>query len=196
LRHKDIIPEQIRIKDSYEMFKPQGSKARPLARLIFGLGIRHVGEQMAGILAGRFLSLEILAAASTEDLTSVPGIGPKIAESVVAFFRLDDNQLIVQKLRNAGVQLSEETSRPVGVGPFSGLEFVITGTLRSSSKELAREKIRARGGTAKDDLTRKTTYLVAGADPGSKLARAGEWGVKVINEEEFLRLLEYRLFSV
>jgi DNA ligase (NAD+) len=178
------------------MFKPQGSKARPLARLIFGLGIRHVGEQMAGILAGRFLSLEILAAASTEDLTSVPGIGPKIAESVVAFFRLDDNQLIVQKLRNAGVQLSEETSRPVGVGPFSGLEFVITGTLRSSSKELAREKIRARGGTAKDDLTRKTTYLVAGADPGSKLARAGEWGVKVINEEEFLRLLEYRLFSV
>jgi DNA ligase (NAD+) len=167
-----------------------GSRSRPLPRLIYGLGIRHVGEQTAGLLAKRFLNLSALAAASADEIMSVPGIGPKIAESVVAFFHQPDNQQIVEKLRSAGVELSAETAKPAGEMPLAGLEFVITGTLKSSSREQAQDKIRARGGIAKDDLTRKTTYLVAGADPGSKLARAGQWGTKIISEEEFLKLVE------
>jgi DNA ligase (NAD+) len=165
------------------------SKDRPLARLIYALGIRHIGGQMAQILADHFRSIDELADASVEELMSIPAVGPKIAESVVAFFRQEENRRIIDKLRKAGVKLAEAKPVEAGELPLSGQEFVITGTLKSFSREVAQEKIKALGGTAKDNVTRKTNYLVVGADPGSKLARAQALGIKQISEEELLELL-------
>ena len=166
----------------------QKSKTRPLARIVFALGIRHVGEEMSERLVKRFSSIDDLEKASIDDLMSVTTIGPKIAESVRAFFTLDRNHLIVEKLRQAGVQLKQKIVGTENL-PLSGLEFVITGRLESFSREEAEERIKAIGGTAKSDVTKKTNYLVVGADPGSKLAKATEMGVRHITEGELLKML-------
>jgi DNA ligase (NAD+) len=164
------------------------SKERPLARLIFALGIRHVGEEMAEILAGEFHGMDKLADASREELLSISTVGPKIADSVIAFFKEEENRRIIERLRGAGVRL-EEAARAEEL-PLAGEEFVITGRLETLSRQEAEARIKALGGAAKSDVTRKTTYLVAGAEPGSKLARAQALGIKQINEEELLKLLE------
>jgi DNA ligase (NAD+) len=192
LKAADLLPlERMGEKSATAIVKSiQGSRNRSLARLVYGLGIRHVGEQMAGLLANRYSNLDSLAAASADELMSIPGIGEKIGQSVVAFFRQGDNRIIVDKLNKAGVPLPEADANTAGTKPLAGLEFVITGTLKTLSRTQAQDRVKALGGIAKDDLTRKTTFLVAGADPGSKLARAGQWGVKVISEEEFLHLVE------
>jgi len=169
------------------------SKETPLPSLIFALGIRHVGEEMAEILAQHFGSIDYdnansLANASEEQLMSIPTVGPKIADSVTAFFRQEENRRIINRLKEAGVRLEEEVAKPEEL-PLSGQEFVITGRLEALTREEAEERIKALGGATKDNVTRKTTYLVVGADPGSKLARAQELGTKQLTEEEFLRLL-------
>lgn len=164
------------------------SKKRPLARFIYALGIRHIGEEMADILAKEFNSLDALANASKEALMLIYTVGSKIADSVIAFFKDDENKRLIEKLRVADV-LSEEEVKPEEL-PLAGQEFVITGRLDSFSRQEAEERIRALGGTAKSDVTQKTTYLVVGTEPGSKLARAQTLGIKQINEKEFLRLLE------
>jgi len=165
------------------------SKQTPLPRLIFALGIRHVGAEMAEILAKEFGSLDALADAPRERLMSVPAVGPKIAESIVAFFQQEDNKKIVQRLKDAGVDPREERAKPEEL-PLTGEEFVITGTLRAFSRTEAEARIKARGGAAKSEVTRKTAYLVVGAEPGSKLARARALGIKQIDEDEFLRILD------
>jgi len=167
----------------------QNSKNRPLPNVIFALGIRHVGEEMAERLAKHFNSIDQLQKASIEDLMKIPTIGPKIAESIVSFFSLERNQQIIIKLKRAGVKLHEEKATVTENLPLSGLEFVITGKLKSFTREEAEELIRALGGTAKSDVTRKTNYLVVGEDPGSKLARARELGVQQITEEDLLKFL-------
>lgn len=167
----------------------QNSKNRPLPNVIFALGIRHVGEEMAERLAKHFNSIDQLQKASIEDLMKIPTIGPKIAESIVSFFSLERNQQIIEKLKKAGVKLYEEKPVRTENLPLSGLEFVITGRLKSFSREEAEERIRALGGAAKSDITRKTNYLVVGEDPGSKLTRARELGVQQITEEDFLKFL-------
>ena len=166
------------------------SKERPLARLIFALGIRHVGEEMAEILAGESHSMDKLADASREELLSISTVGPKIADSIIAFFKEEENCRIIERLRGAGVRL-EEAARAEEL-PLAGEEFVITGRLETLSRQEAEARIKALGGAAKSDVTRKTTYLVVGAEPGSKLARAQALGIKQINEEELLRLLEQK----
>ena len=123
---------------------------------------------------------------------SVPTIGPKIAESVLSFFKLERNRLIIEKLKKAGVQLKQETTAKTGNLPLSGLEFVITGKLQSFSREEAEERIKALGGAAKSDVTKNTTYLVVGEDPGSKVAKAQAMGIKQIDEEELLKMLGTR----
>lgn len=168
------------------------SKTRPLARILFALGIRHVGEEMAERLVKSFPSIEELEKASLEDLTSVPTIGPKIGESVLSFFKLERNRRIIDRLQKFGVRLAQETPAPAGKLPLEGLEFVITGRLESFSREEAEERIKSLGGSAKSDVTKKTTYLVVGADPGSKLTRAQALGIKQIDENELLKLLETR----
>jgi DNA ligase (NAD+) len=166
----------------------KNSKDHSLARVIYALGIRHVGEETAALLVQKFHSLDELANASREDLMTIPSIGPKIADSIVVFFRQDENKAIIRKLKEAGINPVEETSEKKL--PLAGMEFVITGTLKSFSREEAQERVKVLGGTAKDNVTRKTAYLVVGAEPGSKLAKAQELGIKQLNEEEFLSLLE------
>lgn len=167
----------------------ENSKERPLARLIFALGIRHVGEEMAEILAAEFHSLDALAGASRERLMEASAVGPKIADSITVFFRQDDNRRIIQALKRAGVKMEETIAAKKDL-PFSGQEFVVTGRLDAFTRQEAENKIKEMGGTAKDNVTRKTDYVVYGADPGSKLTRARELQIKTLNEQQFLEILK------
>jgi len=168
------------------------SKNRPLSRVIFALGIVHVGEEYAELLAQNFSSVDELAKASQEKLSSLPSIGPRIADSIVAFFKQEGNKRIIEKLRRAGVRLEEEEAeeaKPKEL-PLTGLEFVITGKLETFTRPEAEAKIKALGGKAASDITKKTSYLVVGTDPGSKLAKAQKLGTNILSEAEFLELLE------
>jgi DNA ligase (NAD+) len=165
------------------------SKNRPLARLIFALGIRHIGGETAEILARRFRSIEALSKVSKDELMSIEAIGPKIADSILAFFGQEENQKIIRGLKEAGVKMAEEVKTKAL--PLDGQEFVITGRLESFSRQEAEEKLKALGGTAKDNVTKKTNYLVVGADPGgTKLTKAQELGTPQIDEKKLLSLLE------
>jgi DNA ligase (NAD+) len=168
------------------------SKDRSLARVIFALGIAHVGEQYAELLAEHFDSLDDLAKASEEDLLSLPSIGPKIAQSIVAFFRQEGNRQIIEKLRKAGVRLEREEVKEVKPEelPLAGLEFVLTGKLESFSRSEAEAKIKALGGKVGSDVIKRTSYVVVGADPGSKLAKAEKLGIKTLSEAEFLEMMD------
>jgi DNA ligase (NAD+) len=164
------------------------SKQAILPRLLFGLGIRHVGEETANLLAAHYKDLDDLSRAEREKLMTVASIGPKIADSIVAFFHEERNRVILEKLRRAGVWPQQELAQQ-GM-PLSGQEFVITGTLQTFSREEAHSRIKALGGTAKDNVTKNTTYLVVGADPGeNKLIRARALGTAQINEEKLLAIL-------
>jgi len=173
----------------------QASKDRPLARVIFALGILHVGEEYAELLAERFHSIDELAKANSDELLSLPSVGPKIAESIVAFFRQKGNKNIIEKLRKAGVRLKREEVAEVKPGglPLAGLEFVITGKLESSARSEAEARIEALGGKASSDVTKKTSYVVVGTAPGSKLAKAEKLGIKILSEAEFLELLNQNI---
>jgi DNA ligase (NAD+) len=167
------------------------SKNRPLARVIFALGIPHVGDQYAELLAEHYEGIDRLAGASQDDLSALPSIGPKIGQSIVAFFRQEGNRRIIDKLRAAGVRLDREKTKRTGARemPLAGLEFILTGRLDSFSRPDAEARIEALGGKAGSDVTRKTSYVVVGADPGSKLAKAQSLGIEILEEEEFLQLL-------
>jgi len=165
------------------------SKNRPLPRVIFALGITHIGEETAKLLAEHYTSLDELAGASREQLLEIPSIGTKIADSILAFFRQEGNKKIIKKLRKARVKLKAEEAEPRDL-PLAGLEFVITGSLEAFPRQDAEAKIKALGGKSGSDVTRKTSYLVVGADPGSKLARAEALGIKQLSETELLELLK------
>ena len=190
LKGKDLLKlERMAEKNVANMISAiEKSKKRPLARIIYALGIRHVGAETAEVLAKEFFSLKALTCASKEQLSSIPAIGPKIADSVTAFFKNEKNRQIIDRLRKAGVQLEEEIVKPEEQ-PLLGQEFVITGRLNRFTRQEAEARIKALGGTTKSDITGKTTYLVAGADPGSKLGRARALGIKQLTEDEFRRLL-------
>jgi DNA ligase (NAD+) len=164
------------------------SKDRPLARVIYALGIRHVGEEMAQVLAANYPGMDKLAKASRDELMQVSAVGPKIADSIVGFFKQPENLEIIQRLKDAGVKLEEAAAAPQDL-PLSGKEFVLTGKMESFPRPEAEARIKELGGTAKDNVTRKTDYVVYGADPGSKLARARELGIQTIEEKEFLKLI-------
>ena len=169
------------------------SKDRPLARLIFALGIRHVGAEIARVLAQHFGSIDYnnpdsLANASRDELMSIDTVGPKITESIIAFFSQTENRKIIQRLKEARVNLKSEKAEPEGL-LLSGMEFVISGRLESLPRQEAEARIKALGGDTGSSITRKTTYLIVGADPGSKLVRARELGTRQLTEAEFLQLL-------
>ena len=167
------------------------SKDRSLARVLFALGITHVGGQYADLLADHFSSIDELATASQEELSAIPSVGPKIAKSIVAFFKQEGNRQIIEKLREAGVRLERKETKEAKPEdlPFAGLEFVLTGKLESLSRSEAEAKIRALGGKAGSDVTKKTSYVVVGTDPGSKLIKAQRAGVEILTEAQFLELL-------
>ncbi len=166
----------------------QASKTRPLPRLLFALGIRHVGDETAELLAGHFGSVEAIAAAAQEELEAVPTIGPKIAESVFEYFRDDQNQELIDKLRKAGVNMTGEAAGREG--PLQGLAFVVTGSLSRWSRNEVESIIKRSGGSVGSSVTKKTSYVVAGENPGSKLAKAQEYGLQVLDEEAFQALLQ------
>ncbi|HWQ14495.1 MAG TPA: NAD-dependent DNA ligase LigA [Roseiflexaceae bacterium] len=168
----------------------EGSKSRPLARLITGLGIRFVGEVVAQALAEHFGSLEALADATEEQIDAIEGIGPAIAQSVVQFFQVPENRALVQKLRDVGVQTASQSRRAPAGDALAGKTFVITGTLPSMSREQAEELIKSHGGKVAGSVSKKTSYLLVGADPGgAKFSRAQELGVPLLDEAGLRALL-------
>jgi DNA ligase (NAD+) len=164
------------------------SKKRPLQNLLVGLGIRHVGPRAAKILAEHFGSIDAIAAASVEELEALGEIGPVIAQSVHDYFRDEAHLAIIGKLRKAGVNLVQE--KRATKGPLEGLTIVVTGTLSRFSRDEAEAAIEERGGRASSSVSKKTSFVVAGESPGSKLAKAEELGIPVLDEERFVALLE------
>jgi len=165
------------------------SKKRPLHRLIFGLGIRFIGEGAAKILAKHFKNLDNIMKASKEDFTSIYEIGEKMAESLVRFFSDPKELEIIEKLRAYGVNF-EEKEEFVTIGKkLEGLTFVLTGELQSMTRNEAKAKIEQLGGKVSSSVSKKTSFVIAGANPGSKYSDAVKLGIKILNEEEFLELI-------
>ena len=168
----------------------ESSKERPLSRVLVALGIGHVGSEVADLLARRFRTIDALMAATEVDLSSIPSIGPKIAEAVVAYFRNESNRRVVEKLRKAGVRLEDEARPEPAEQILAGMRFVVTGRLQSFSRSQIEGRIKELGGAVSGGVSGKTDYLVAGEDAGSKLADAQRLEVKTLTEKEFLDLAE------
>jgi DNA ligase (NAD+) len=169
------------------------SRSRPLAKLLVGLGIRHVGPSAAIALARELGSLDAIATADVDALAVVPGVGGVIAESVVAFFANERNRALVEKLRAAGVNFDGPVRAEVrtDLPSLAGLTFVLTGTLPSMTREDAQAELEARGGKVTGSVSKKTSYVVVGASPGSKLAKAEQLGVPTLDEDALRHLLDH-----
>ncbi|MBI2854140.1 MAG: NAD-dependent DNA ligase LigA [Chloroflexi bacterium] len=167
------------------------SKNRPFSRLLYGLGIPQVGSETADVLARCFQNIDSLMAAKEDDLTRIMTIGPKTAHSIYVFFRQEGNQRIIEKLRRADVNLKTEEKQTTA-RLLVGKQFVVTGRLENFTRQEAEERVREAGGAVGSDVSRKTSYLVVGADPGSKAAKAQTLGVNTLTEQEFMDILEGR----
>jgi DNA ligase (NAD+) len=169
------------------------SKKRPLPAVISALGILHVGAETATLLARRFGSVFKLQEATEEELQAIPGIGPKVASAIATHFRNEGNRRIVAELAAVGVAM-EVDGAPLdsngGPKPFAGKRFVVTGRLERFTRTQAEDFIKDRGGQVSASVSKKTDYVVAGADPGSKLTDAQQLGVSIIGEEDLVRLAE------
>jgi DNA ligase (NAD+) len=165
------------------------SKHTTLPRLLLGLGIRDVGEATALALARHFGTLEQLMQADAAMIQQVPDVGPIVAAHVAAFFASDDHRKVIKALQAKGVKWPQMTPAPAAVDPLAGKTFVLTGTLSGLTRDEATQALSARGAKVAGSVSKKTHYLVAGAEAGSKLTRARELGVRVIDEQELLRLL-------
>ncbi len=200
LRREDIL-DAVTKKDRKTDKEPPGkiadnlltsieaSRRQPLSRLVTALGIRGVGEVVAGDLARHFGDLDSLSKASVEDLMLLEGVGPNIAEAIVDWFGRPANQKVLAKLKRSKVwPKAEEKGRERSEGAFTGLTFVITGILPNFSREMAKEFIEDHGGKVTDSVSKKTSYLVLGEEPGSKFEKARSLGVKILNEAELKKL--------
>ncbi len=167
----------------------ESSKSRPLERLLFGLGIRHVGLATARILARKFTSIDDISSASLEALEQTEEVGATIAKSVHDYFRKPSTLLLIEKLKRAGVNMKGDKSETIENAHFSGKSVVFTGTLESLTREKASEEVLKRGGKVSGSVSKKTDYVVAGSEAGSKLEKAQKLGVRILSEAEFLSLL-------
>ena len=167
----------------------EASKTRPLRHVIFALGVDHVGATVAGLLARRYRSLTGLMDAEAEDIAEIDGVGPEIAGSVHAWFRVDENVDLVQRLGAAGVVLEEDDLPAEMDEHLAGMTLVITGTLEGFTRDEAKEAVVGRGGKVTGSVSTKTSALVAGANAGSKLAKAESLGVPILDEAAFVELL-------
>lgn len=161
------------------------TRQNPLHRLIFALGIRHVGERAARLLADHFGSMEAIEQASLDELMAIPGLGPKIAESVRSYFASPRSHQLLAKLRAAGVNMQGQKKAGAAEGPLSGMTVVVTGTLTRWGRKEVEELIQQLGGKASGSVSRKTSFVVAGEAAGSKLKKAQELGIPVLTEDEF-----------
>jgi DNA ligase (NAD+) len=162
------------------------SKGQPLSTLLYALGIRHVGGQSARLLARQFGTMGQLAKASAQQIGEIRGVGPEIAEAVADFFATPANRKLIERLAKLGLTM-EEPVAAAGTGPLAGQTFVITGTLPTLSRDAATHLIEAAGGHVADSVSKRTSAVVAGENPGSKLAKAQTLGIAVMTEEELLR---------
>ena len=171
------------------------SKERPLPRILFALGIFHVGAEVADLLCGRFNSIGDLASAYAHELEDIPGIGPKISESITNYFRVPGNIAVISSLAESGVKLEQEFPEPrlsanTENKEWYGLTFVITGTLFSMTRREAESRVKGLGGNTTSSVTKNTDFLIAGESAGSKLSRANQLGTTTLNETEFITLLD------
>lgn len=166
------------------------SKSASISRVLFGLGIRHVGERTAELLANHFQSIDEIANASTEDLKEVTEVGPHIAESIHAFFREEQNKDLIECLRRLGFRLKTEHHGDGALQPFSGKVFVITGTLPNMNRDEAKRWIQEQGGKVTGAVSKSTNYLLAGENAGSKLEKAQRLKVKILDEEGLRKLAD------
>ena len=167
----------------------EASITLPFSRVLFGLGIRFVGEGVAKLLADHFNDIENLKKASQQDLEHVEGVGPRIAESVIRFFSDVHSLKLIERLSKAGVQMRSDRKKITENSNITGKTFVLTGGLQTMSREEAKERIEALGGKSASSVSKKTDFVIVGSDAGSKLQKAVELGVTTINEEEFLKML-------
>lgn len=167
----------------------EASKSRELSRLIFALGIRHVGERTAQVLADHFGSMERLMAASQEELETIPDIGPVVAQSIHDWFSEPRNQQVLERLRQAGLRLEAKRKVAAKEAKLAGLQFVLTGRLETLTRDEATRLIESLGGRVSSSVSKKTNYVVVGQEAGSKLDRARELGIRTLTEKEFLDLV-------
>ena len=165
------------------------SRDRGLARVLFGLGIRHVGANVARALATHFRSMQALMTAAPEDIAAIDGVGPKIAASVHEFFSVKKNVAVVERLREAGVVLEEEVEEPDAPQTLAGLTFVLTGTLQNYKRTEAAKLLEAMGAKCTGSVSKKTSYVIAGEAAGSKLTKAEQLGVPVLDESALVQIL-------
>lgn len=168
----------------------EASKKRPLSRLIFALGIRHVGQTAAKKLSEHFPSLQALAGADEGALLSIPEVGPKMAESIVQWFKQPENIKLINKLKAAGVNMESSEALMPKSGKLAGKTFVLTGTLQQFKREQAKALIEELGGKVASSVSKKTSYVVVGENPGSKYEKALQLGVEILDEEQFKNLIE------
>ncbi len=169
----------------------EASKQRPFGAVLFALGIRHVGEENAKLIAAHFGTIDAISAAAEAELTAVPGVGPRIAQSIEEFFQDEQNRAVVEKLRAAGVRLAEAPRERVA-GPLSGTQWVITGTLDGlgMTQAEAEQRLEQLGATVGQSVTRKTFVLVVGEKPGSKLQKAQQYGIRTIDTQQLAQVLQ------
>ena len=172
------------------MAKVEESKTRGLGRALFGIGMRHVGANVAELLAQEFGSIQALATAPVEKIAEIPSIGPKIAESVHEFFSIPENIAVIERLRQAGVVLEEEKSENELPQTLAGLTFVLTGTLEHFTRDEAGAQLKAMGAKVSGSVSKKTSFVVAGEAAGSKLTKAESLGVPVLDEAALQQILE------
>jgi DNA ligase (NAD+) len=169
-----------------------GTMSPFLEKLIFALGIRHVGESMAKILARKYAVLEDIMAATVDELTTIHDVGPEAAKSIVRFFQEPSNRQVLAKLKRAGIAPINRLFSAVteSSGALAGKTFVLTGTLERMTRQEARDLIESRGGKTTESVTKKTDYVIAGTAPGSKLDKAKTLGISILDEETFFLLME------
>jgi len=172
------------------MVQVEESKTRGLGRVLFGIGMRHVGANVAELLAQEFGSIQALATAPVEKIAEIPGIGPKIAESVHEFFSIPENVAVIERLRQAGVVLEEEKAENELPQTLAGLTFVLTGTLEHFTRDEAGAQLKAMGAKVSGSVSKKTSFVVAGEAAGSKLTKAESLGVPVLDEAALQQILE------
>jgi DNA ligase (NAD+) len=165
------------------------SKRRPLARVIFALGILHVGSETAELLSSHFWSIDRLSHATEEKLLEIPGIGPIIAQNLAVYFRDQSNLKVIEKLHNAHVRLKEDAPKEERYLTLAGMQLVVTGRMESLTRAIAEARIKELGGSVGSSVSRKTNYLVAGEDAGSKLEQAKTLGTPILSEDEFLKMV-------